>query len=230
MSRQDKARYEMEKKMYKGPWRIPAKLRKTKDSDAPKRPTSAYIMFAVARRAQVKAANPGLKNGELARLLASMWKEASDEDKKEYIDREFELRQEYKVLMQGWKQKEAKKVKDREDAAMKAVLEGKDVDNLEGPYYGAPTSDRGYPKGTFYHYASRQGGPTVYQYDDRDTSPAADEQRQYYGSYSSSYHGDPRNDVPPRDARGYGGYYLPQASTAAVVYPTTMGSYAVVGT
>ena len=37
-ARKDKARYEVEKAMYKGPWKVPANKRTPKDPSAPKRP------------------------------------------------------------------------------------------------------------------------------------------------------------------------------------------------
>ena len=37
MARRDKARYEVEKTMYAGPWKVPAKKRASKDPNAPKR-------------------------------------------------------------------------------------------------------------------------------------------------------------------------------------------------
>jgi hypothetical protein len=48
LARKDKARYEMEKSMYTGPWKVPAMKRSQKDPNAPKRPMSvSTIVIAI---------------------------------------------------------------------------------------------------------------------------------------------------------------------------------------
>jgi len=125
MARKDRARYEMEKTTYKGPWKVPAKKRSLKDPHAPKRPMSAYLAFSNSRRAMVKKENPQMGNAELSRLLSTMWKEAPVDVRKKYIDREFAKRQSYNVVMATWKAntKEEKRVKRdlREEVAIRAV-------------------------------------------------------------------------------------------------------------
>eukprot|EP00934_Nitzschia_sp_Nitz4_P003903 Nitzschia sp. Nitz4//scaffold295_size27985//9432//11102//NITZ4_008161-RA/size27985-snap-gene-0.63-mRNA-1//1//CDS//3329546245//3893//frame0 len=129
LARKDKARYEMEKSMYTGPWKVPAKRRAHKDPNAPKRPMSAFLSFSNAKRSEVKDSNPNMGTAEIARVLAQMWKNASDAEKKKHIENEFRLRQEYKVAIADWRKtsenafEEARKA--REDQAMKAVLEGR---------------------------------------------------------------------------------------------------------
>eukprot|EP00568_Trieres_chinensis_P020060 CAMPEP_0183329062 /NCGR_PEP_ID=MMETSP0160_2-20130417/84599_1 /TAXON_ID=2839 ORGANISM="Odontella Sinensis, Strain Grunow 1884" /NCGR_SAMPLE_ID=MMETSP0160_2 /ASSEMBLY_ACC=CAM_ASM_000250 /LENGTH=513 /DNA_ID=CAMNT_0025497239 /DNA_START=75 /DNA_END=1617 /DNA_ORIENTATION=- len=92
MARRDKQRFEIEKSMYTGPWKIPVKSRTKKDPDAPKRPMSSFLSFSNAKRAQLKSEHPGMTNIEASKILAKMWKEASDEEKREYIEREAELK------------------------------------------------------------------------------------------------------------------------------------------
>ena len=129
MARKDKARYEMEKTMYTGPWKIPAKKRSQKDPNAPKRPMSAFLSFSNSKRSHVKNKHPTMGNAEVSRILAQMWKDAPDEERKEHIDKEFKLRQEYKVAIAKWRKSAETEMqaarKEREDQAMKAVLEGK---------------------------------------------------------------------------------------------------------
>jgi len=129
MARQDKARYEMEKSMYTGPWKVPATKRVSKDPKAPKRPMSAFLSFSNSQRAQVKNKHKDAKNAEVSRILAQMWKDADPEGKKVFIDEEFALRQQYKIAMTEWKRKSEQEMKakreERENEAMKAVREGK---------------------------------------------------------------------------------------------------------
>ena len=129
MARQDKARYEMEKSMYTGPWKVPATKRQIKDPTAPKRPMSAFLSFSNSKRAYVKSKNKDAKNAEVSRLLAQMWKDADAEEKKLFVDEEFALRQHYKMEMAEWKRESEEAIemkrKEREDEAMRAVREGK---------------------------------------------------------------------------------------------------------
>ena len=130
MARRDKARYEVEKTMYAGPWKVPAKKRSQKDPNAPKRPMSAFLSFSNSKRPQVKAENQDLGNAEISRILAQMWKDASEEERKEHIDKEFELRREYKTAIAEWRKESECELeatrKEREDEAMRTAMIGKD--------------------------------------------------------------------------------------------------------
>ena len=125
MARQDKARYEVEKSLYTGPWKVPAKKRSQKDPNTPKRPMSAFLAYSHAKRAEVKQKSPGMNNAEISRVLAQMWKEAPEEEKKEHIEKEYELRQKYLSEIAVWRENTEKEFNDqrkhREDVAMKTV-------------------------------------------------------------------------------------------------------------
>ena len=129
LARQDKARYEMEKSMYTGPWKVPATKRINKDPKAPKRPMSAFLSFSNSKRQYVKNKHKDVKNAEVSRILAQMWKDADAEEKKMFVDGEFRLRQEYKLAVSEWKRQSEEEIKSkreqRENEAMKAVREGK---------------------------------------------------------------------------------------------------------
>lgn len=58
------------------------KEKKQKDPNAPKKPSGAYIFFCNDKRAEVKKANPEFGVAESGRELGSMWKSATDDDKK----------------------------------------------------------------------------------------------------------------------------------------------------
>lgn len=158
---QDKARYEVEKTMYTGPWKVPAKKRTAKDPNAPKRPMSAFLSFSHAKRSEVKDSNPTKSNAEISRVLAQMWKEAPEEDKKSHVDQEFTLRQEYKSAIAIWRDNSEREIaqqrKSREDIALRTVaankgavtadsdenLRGKSLDDQAGG-----SNDSAYPYST----------------------------------------------------------------------------------
>lgn len=129
MARKDKARFEFEKAMYKGPWKVPAKLKKNqKDPNVPRRPMSAFLSYSNAKRPEAKEAHPEMNNAEMSRFLAQMWRNAPQEEKQEFIDREYELRQKYLSDIAIWRENIEKELseqrKHREELAMKAVAAG----------------------------------------------------------------------------------------------------------
>jgi len=105
MARRDKARYDVERATYKGPWKVPANKRTPKDPTAPKRPMSAFLAFSNSRRAMVKRQNPDATNAEISKTLSNMWKEAPDDLRQKYIDEEYGKRQQYKASMSDWRKK-----------------------------------------------------------------------------------------------------------------------------
>jgi high mobility group protein B1 len=124
-ARKDKARYEVEKAMYKGPWKVPANKRTPKDPSAPKRPMSAFLAFSNKRRAGLKKQNPDATNADLSKMLSRTWKEAPQELRQKYMDEEAILRAKYKEEMAMWRKKAAEEKKierqEREAMAMQAA-------------------------------------------------------------------------------------------------------------
>lgn len=122
LARDDRARYDVEKELYKGPWKVPRR-RMPKDSTAPKRPMSAFLAFANSRRAAVKKKLTVASNADLSRALAIMWREAPDELRQLYIQEEHEKRKAYATAMAEWKKnKEEEKLmqrRHREGAALR---------------------------------------------------------------------------------------------------------------
>jgi len=57
---------------------------KAKDSKAPKRRRSAYILFTIDKRPQVKLDNPGLLPKEILSELGALWKAADAQTKQHY--------------------------------------------------------------------------------------------------------------------------------------------------
>eukprot|EP00549_Striatella_unipunctata_P016146 CAMPEP_0118716136 /NCGR_PEP_ID=MMETSP0800-20121206/27317_1 /TAXON_ID=210618 ORGANISM="Striatella unipunctata, Strain CCMP2910" /NCGR_SAMPLE_ID=MMETSP0800 /ASSEMBLY_ACC=CAM_ASM_000638 /LENGTH=197 /DNA_ID=CAMNT_0006622491 /DNA_START=209 /DNA_END=800 /DNA_ORIENTATION=+ len=97
-ARNDKLRYEQEKKTYRGPWNV-TKRRAKKHPLAPKRPMSAFLKFSQTRRAMVKQANPDMSNTDVSRLLGEMWRNASSRETTPYVEEEEKERAVYKEVM-----------------------------------------------------------------------------------------------------------------------------------
>ena len=127
-ARLDKERYEVEKALYTGPWKIPAKKKSKKDATAPKRPMSSFLSFSNSNRGKVKEDNPGITNAQASKILAKMWKEASEEEKREHIEREEQLREVYKKEMAEWrakKEEEDTKIREKREEEAMDVVTGK---------------------------------------------------------------------------------------------------------
>lgn len=134
ISRQDKERFELEKKNYTGPWKVPA----GKDPSAPKRPMSAFLDFSNSRRTMVRTIHPNATNGQISSMLAKVWKEAPDEVKREYVEREAKRREQYKRDMAAWTKANKNK------GVMKTAPEpvDKDMDEDKGGQNDVDNDDR----------------------------------------------------------------------------------------
>ncbi len=64
------------------------KRRAKKHPLAPKRPMSAFLKFSLNRRKSVKAGHPDMNNTDISRLLGEMWRNASEEEKRPYVETE----------------------------------------------------------------------------------------------------------------------------------------------
>jgi HMG (high mobility group) box len=97
---------------------------------------SAFLSYSNSKRAAVKASNPEIGNAEVSRILAKMWKEAPEEERKLHIAKEFELRQEYKSAIAIWRQNANEELKaarkKREDIALQQV------DSPDNSYHHPP--------------------------------------------------------------------------------------------
>lgn len=101
MARQDRERYEREKKEYKGPWKIPS----SKNPTAPKRPASAFLAFSNERRRDVSRDNPDMSSAEVSGLLSRMWKTAPDSVREKFRDEERQRREQYRKDLADWSEK-----------------------------------------------------------------------------------------------------------------------------
>lgn len=94
MAAKDKQRYLTEKAMYTGEWKVQVKKSK-KDSRAPKRPPSAFLLFSGDHRRSIKGKNPDMSNTDVSKELGRLWREMTEEEKKPFVEREKEDREKY---------------------------------------------------------------------------------------------------------------------------------------
>lgn len=113
MARRDKERYDNEKKSYVPPPGTSLVSKRKRDPGAPKRPMSAYLSYANKLRAKIKSENPDRSNGEISKILSSMWKGLPDDERKKYKGDEQELWKAYRKKIREWRKKNdgRKKVK-----------------------------------------------------------------------------------------------------------------------
>ena len=123
MSIKDKARYNVEKTMYKGAWTVPIGYKRPKDTTAPKRPVPAFFAFSNKRRAMAKAQIPGASNAELSKALSQMWKDAPNVLREQYKHEEAELGRKYKVDIAEWRRKEDETMKRRQEEIATRITE-----------------------------------------------------------------------------------------------------------
>lgn len=86
MAEKDKQRYTNEMKTYVPDPEDKKKKRKKKDPNAPKRPSSAYIMYVKSRLEQVKKAHPDFKMTQVMTTLGSEWKALDARGKRSFED------------------------------------------------------------------------------------------------------------------------------------------------
>ena len=86
---------------------------------------SAFLAYSNAKRTQVKAKYPNAASAEISKFLAHMWKHAPEEERKIHIDKEFALRQDYKIAIAKWRENADNErkaaMKQREDFALQKV-------------------------------------------------------------------------------------------------------------
>ena len=117
--------------MFSGSWTLlPHDNKKTKkDSTAPKRPMSAFLDYSKAHRDYAIQMNPHVKESKgISKVLGEMWRNASNEEKRPYIEKELKLRAEYNENAKKWRkerdEQEARERMEREAAIQMAIDNG----------------------------------------------------------------------------------------------------------
>lgn len=85
LAEKDKVRYEKEMSTYV-PMEEPGgkKKKAKKDPNAPKRNMSAYFLYSIDARPQVKESNPDASFGEIARIISQQFKDLSSKEKSKW--------------------------------------------------------------------------------------------------------------------------------------------------
>ena len=74
-----------------------SKKKVPKDPDAPKRPMSAFLDYSKTFRSQVIRDNPEVKdNKDISKILGALWRNASEAERKPFVEKELKARLEYK--------------------------------------------------------------------------------------------------------------------------------------
>ena len=76
---------------------------------------SAFFCYADDRRDKIKKEKPGLKVGQVAKLLGEEWGVMNESQKAPYEEQAKKLRAEYEVKMAEFRKKQAGAVADDED-------------------------------------------------------------------------------------------------------------------
>jgi hypothetical protein len=99
----DKLRYQQEMATY-----VPMdeeggrKKKAKKDPNAPKRNMSAYFLYSVHARPQVKTDNPDASFGDIARLISKQFKALSDKERKKWDKKAVEDKERYQREMAAY--------------------------------------------------------------------------------------------------------------------------------
>ena len=120
----DKLRFKVEKSIFTGPLTVvKGDKRARKDSEAPKRPMSAFLDYSKTLRSQAIKDNPHITdNKEISKILGSMWRNATDEDKQPFIEKEKLLRDQYNEKTKAYKtEKQDQQVAERNDRVAKVM-------------------------------------------------------------------------------------------------------------
>ncbi|KAK8753405.1 hypothetical protein OTU49_004360 [Cherax quadricarinatus] len=119
MAEKDKTRYDTEMQGYRGPRqsRSSRKRRNRKDPNAPKRALSAFFWFSNDERPKVRASNPDMGVGEVAKQLGAAWSNTPQEVRNKYEIMAENDKARYEKEMKAFKEGNfgAKKLKTTED-------------------------------------------------------------------------------------------------------------------
>ena len=78
------------------------KIKSKKDPNAPKKPSTAFILFSSEQRPLIKDQNPGIPFAELAKKLGDSWKSADSKTKSKFIDLAEADKTRYKKQMESY--------------------------------------------------------------------------------------------------------------------------------
>lgn len=99
------------------------KAKKPKDTNAPKRPCTSYILFCNDVRDQVRTEmGENATFGELGAKMSTLWKQLNDEDRQYYADKAAEAKEEYARIFAEYRESAAYAEFQEKVATFKKVL------------------------------------------------------------------------------------------------------------
>lgn len=114
IAERDKVRYNVEKSLYTGPWKMPKTEKGKKiNKSAPKKPMSAFLFFANEERPRIKSDNPEMKNTEVSKRLGEMWKSKSPKDREPFETKYEQALLVYRGAVGKWRKEEANREEDQ---------------------------------------------------------------------------------------------------------------------
>ena len=127
-------------KMYVAPSRKTKKPKRSKDTDAPKRPMTAYFLFMGEKRAKVKNANPDFTVGDISKELGKMWANIGVAEKERFEKKAAMLKEVYAKKKAASPKRRKKK---SASAKKKVIKKGSKRPRLGAPEdgYEADTED-----------------------------------------------------------------------------------------
>lgn len=78
------------------------KVKSKKDPNAPKKPSTAFILFSSEQRSLIKEQNPEITFAELSKKLGESWKSVDDKTKSKFIDLAEADKDRYKKQMESY--------------------------------------------------------------------------------------------------------------------------------
>uniref|UniRef100_A0A673X8Z3 High mobility group protein B2 n=2 Tax=Salmo trutta TaxID=8032 RepID=A0A673X8Z3_SALTR len=105
MAKGDKVRYDKDMKGYVPPKGSKAAGKRKKDPNAPKRPPSAFFVFCAEHRGRIKADNPGMGIGDIAKQLGLLWGKQTPKDKQPHEAKAAKLKEKYEKDVAAYKAK-----------------------------------------------------------------------------------------------------------------------------
>ena len=105
-----KEEYKKQKDSYRAPVYAPAsKSKKGKkekaDNGKPKRPRTAYLLFAEDCRSKLKKTQPDLGFTDVSKVVSSEWKELPENKKQQYVRNAEKEQEKHRVLKAQWEAK-----------------------------------------------------------------------------------------------------------------------------
>ena len=120
-SDEELAKLEESKPKRKGSKSSKSSKGKRKESGAPKRPMTAFLLFSMEKREEVKADNPELKGTDISKELGRMWKDdfADTESRAKWVEQAEKEKERYKKEMESFNQSNESKKDAESDAEEK---------------------------------------------------------------------------------------------------------------